>query len=61
MASKKKILYNVEIGGIVWYGHLAKDRADYEAIRARKLGIGMAYVVEENQRITIVKNKLLTF
>ena len=42
---KKVVWYNVEINGRVWFGRLRKDRAEKEAIRARRLGIGMAYVV----------------
>jgi hypothetical protein len=44
---KKKIWYNVELNGGEWYTHLSENRAEEEAIRARKLGLGMAYVVQE--------------
>ncbi len=45
---KKKNWYNIEICGVVWYSHLTEERAVEEAIRARRLGIGMAYVVRSD-------------
>jgi LDH2 family malate/lactate/ureidoglycolate dehydrogenase len=36
--------YNVIVDGKLWYGHLSAEDAAREAIRARRLGIGMAYV-----------------
>ena len=46
MKTKNKARYNVILNGKVWYGPIAEAKADEEAIRARKLGLGMAYVVK---------------
>jgi hypothetical protein len=43
----KKVWYNVELNGDIWYSHITEEKANYEAIRARNLGLGMAYVVKE--------------
>jgi hypothetical protein len=37
--------YNVILNGKVWYSNLTEKQADAECIRARNLGLGMAYVV----------------
>ena len=36
--------YDVILDGRVWYGGLTEAKATLEAIRARWLGLGMAYV-----------------